>query len=209
MRLKNKRILITAGPTWVPIDDVRVISNTATGETGILLAKEAARLRFKVTLVLGLVGDYRLNNSINIIRFKFFNELKEKIIKELRSKRYDVVIHSAAVSDFKPRAQIRGKLNSEKAHSLKLVPLPKIIEDIRRFLSAAKLVIFKLESAIPDTILIQRAKAALIRAGADFVVANRLNPYRAFIINERGNTISARNKKELAKKLLKVINQTL
>ena len=53
MSLKNKRILITAGPTWVAIDSVRVISNIATGETGILLAKRLSLQGAKVTLALG------------------------------------------------------------------------------------------------------------------------------------------------------------
>ena len=52
-KLKNKKVLITAGPTWVPIDNVRVISNTATGETGILLSEKLKNLGAKVTLLLG------------------------------------------------------------------------------------------------------------------------------------------------------------
>ena len=50
MKLKNKRVLITAGPTWVKIDKVRVISNTASGKTGLLFADAFKRLGSKVTL---------------------------------------------------------------------------------------------------------------------------------------------------------------
>ena len=71
MVLKNKNILITAGPTWVPIDRVRVISNIATGKTGILLAKSANKLGAKVTLVLGPVGEVGLEKEINVKRFYF------------------------------------------------------------------------------------------------------------------------------------------
>ncbi len=53
MSLNGKRILITAGPTWVPIDNVRVISNIATGTTGVLLAWQTSAQGAKVTLVLG------------------------------------------------------------------------------------------------------------------------------------------------------------
>lgn len=201
-KLKSKRILITAGPTWVPIDNVRVISNIATGKTGVLLANEARRRGAKVTLLLGPISNCGLDKSVNIIRFRFFNELKNNLIKELRTKRYDIVIHSAAVSDFKPAKIIRGKIRSRRAYNLKLVTLPKIIRDIRCLAPEVKLVMFKLEDGISDKALIKKAKQAQNKIGADFVVANRINPYHSFIIDRQNNIVSARNKEELAKKLL-------
>lgn len=203
--IKNRKILITAGPTWVPIDSVRVISNIATGKTGISLAKEAARQGFKVTLFLGPVYDSCLNESIKIIRFKFFEELRNKIKRELCLKKYDYVIHSAAVSDFKPIRIFKGKIDSQRAISLKLKPLPKIFRDIQRVSPQTKLVVFKLETGVSDNTLIQRAKAAQHKAGAEFIVANLLKPYRAFIIDRKGNIVLASSKNELVKKLLKKI----
>jgi len=204
MSLKGKKILITAGPTWVPIDSVRVISNIASGQTGILLAREVAARAGKVTLILGPCGEYNLNSSIRIIRFRFFNELKDTLRRELKKVKYDIVIHSAAVSDFKTK-QIKGKIVSSKYFDLRLKPLPKIIHDIRRMAPNAKLIMFKLESDISDRVLIKRAIEARIKAGADFVVANRLNPYCAFIINKVDSKITIRSKQELAKKLIKVL----
>ncbi len=201
MSLKNKRILITAGPTWVPIDSVRVISNIATGETGTLLAEELRRRGAKVTLLLGPVEACCLHRKIKLIRFKFFGELKNKIIKELSAGGYDVIIHNAAVSDFKPD-KCRGKISSDKAVNLKLRPLPKIINDIRRLRQKAKIIIFKLESGISDGVLIKRARRAQLEAGADFVVANRINPYRAFIIDKKGALVAAGTKSDLVKGLI-------
>lgn len=205
MKLKNKRILITAGPTRVPIDEVRVLSNIATGETGRLLAQEAARRKAKVTLILGPVSEYGLDKSIKLIHFSYFDELRNKIKKELSLRKYDLVIHSAAVSDFKPKHRIRGKFNSGKGLNLKLVPLPKIIQDIKHFVSASKLITFKLEPAVSDKVLIQRARKALSSFKSNYIVANRLNPYQAFIINRNNKVISVRSKQELANKLLKLI----
>ncbi len=207
--LKNKRILITAGPTWVAIDSVRVISNIATGETGVLLAEKLQRLGAKVTLVLGPVGVCCLNRKINLMRFRFFNELRDIINKELRSKRYDAVIHSAAVSDFKPGQVIKGKIDSKKSYNLRLLPLPKISRDIRRLASKAKMIIFKLESGVSDETLIKRAKATQAKVNADFIVANRLNPYRAFIIDRKDNIVAIKTKNALAKELLKIIISTI
>ncbi|MBU1999188.1 MAG: phosphopantothenoylcysteine decarboxylase, partial [Candidatus Omnitrophica bacterium] len=68
--LKNKKILITAGPTWVPVDDVRVISNSASGETGILLAKRLSGQGAKVTLLLGPIGNYNPDKKIKLVLFR-------------------------------------------------------------------------------------------------------------------------------------------
>jgi len=81
--LATKSVLITAGPTWVAIDSVRVISNTATGETGTLLAERFAQQGAKVTLLLGPVSNCCLNKKIRVINFKFFDELRDKLIREL------------------------------------------------------------------------------------------------------------------------------
>lgn len=198
--LRNSRVLITAGPTWVAIDDVRVISNIATGETGILLAQNFARLGAKVTLLLGAVNTCCLDKKIRLVNFRFFTELRDKIRRELSLNKYDFIVHNAAVSDFAPEA-VKGKIASGDPISLKLKPLPKITGDIRRLAPEAKLVIFKLESGVNDTVLINRAKAARRDLGADFVVANRLKPYKAFIIGENKDSICVRSKHVLVKQL--------
>ncbi len=94
-RLGNKKVLITAGPTWVPIDAVRVISNTATGRTGIEIARRFARGGAEVTLLLGpvsLVHSPRSTvHSIKIIRFRYFDELKKLLSGLLKKKKYDII----------------------------------------------------------------------------------------------------------------------
>jgi len=205
--LRGKRILITAGPTWVGIDNVRVISNIATGATGTLLARQFSYRGARATLVLGPCRTFKLAKSIRIIHFCFFDELKNILRRELRNYKYDIIIHSAAVSDFKPEYKIRGKLCSDKSHYLKLLPLEKLIVLINRLRRKGRLVMFKLESDVESKTLIQRAKRARERFGADLVVANRLRPYRAFIIERRGRVVaSAGSKQELAGKLIKLLS---
>ena len=206
MSLKNKRILITAGPTWVPIDSVRVISNIATGETGILLARDLARKGAMVTLVLGpaCIG-YQLPN-IKILRFSFFHELKHALIQELRWQAYDVVIHSAAVSDSAPAHHIRGKLKSDRPHTLRLKVLPKLIATIQRVSPQSALVIFKLESGISDLELIRRARRALSDQGADIIVANEIKPkYRAYLLDKEKIYAKVDAKETLVKSLITLI----
>ena len=205
-KLKNKKVLITAGPTWVPIDNVRVISNIATGETGILLAEKLQKLGAKVTLLLGPVSSCCLSRNIKLIRFKFFGDLKEKVKQELRSRKYDIIIHSAAVSDFRPRLLAKGKIESEKIYNLKLSPVPKIISDIKRLAPQVKLMMFKLESGINDKILIKRTKQALINYQADMAVGNTIHPkYKAFILDRNKVYYKVHSKKELIHRIVSLL----
>ncbi len=212
MSLKGKKILITAGPTWVPIDNVRVLSNIATGVTGIILAQKAAARGARVTLLLGPSSEVGvhlalcrgpfLRKAIRVIRFNFYSELANSLKSELSIRKYDIVIHSAAVADFRPEKTSKGKLDSSKRHNLSLVALKKIVKDIRRLAPKAKMVMFKLESGVTDAALIRIAKQKARDVRADLVVANRLNPYSAFIIDMKGAQTRARNKNELTKELL-------
>lgn len=208
MNLKHKRVLITAGPTWVPIDSVRVISNIATGETGRLLAQRLEEFGAKVTLVMGPVGSCCIDRKIRVIHFRFFNDLRHILKKELRLRKYDFIIHSAAVSDFKPLKFVKGKISSGRPCSLKLKLLPKIIKQIRALNPRAKVVIFKLEAGINQAMLIKRARESLRNYQADFVVANRIFPrYKAFILDNSRIYGKSDSKKALAKRLVEALDQ--
>lgn len=208
MNLKNKRVLITAGPTWAPIDNVRVISNIATGETGILLSQKLRDLGARVTLLLGPVGACCLNRKIKLIRFKFFDELKKAVKKELGSKKYDMVIHCAAVSDYKAAKIYPRKVRSDKKDwTINLIPTEKIIGLIKKIDASLFLVGFKFEPGVKKETLIQRTKRLVIRAGLDLAVANTINKnqYLAYIVNRRQSYGPIFNKKKMAEKLIRLI----
>lgn len=183
--LKNKRILITAGPTWVAIDEVRIISNTATGATGILLAQYLVKAGAKVTLLLGPAECCCLDKRIRLIRFRFFEELRKRLAGEIKNRRYSAVIHSAAVSDYRVRHPLRGKIKSGlKGWKLNLVPTSKIIDTIKRIDPAVFLVGFKFQPQAKKEKLISQAKTLLRRANLDLVVANtaKNGRYAAYIV---------------------------
>jgi len=204
--LKNKRVLITAGPTWVPIDSVRVISNVATGKTGILLAEKLKNLGAKVTLLLGPVETNGLSKNIRLMRFKFFDELKNILIEELRSRKYDIIVHSAAVSDYRPLKIYPEKIKSGlKKLNLELGSTEKIVDLFKRIDSSIFLVGFKFEPSASKDKLIAQARGLMIRAGLDLVVANRLGPYRAFVLDRRENITFANSKSELTRILVKLL----
>ena len=207
MNWEGKSILITAGPTWVPIDKVRVISNIASGRTGILLAQECSKRGARVSLFLGPVSSCCLRGSIRLVRFSYFEELKAKIMKELKKRRYDFIVHSAAVSDFRPQKKAGSKISSGAGVSLKLKPLPKIIGCIKRLSRDAQVTIFKLECGVADATLIKRAQSARDKYNAEFVVANRLEPYRAFIIDRRDRVKRFASKEGLVNGLLNAMSK--
>lgn len=213
MKLRNKRILITAGPTWVPIDAVRVISNVATGQTGILLAEELQRLSAKVTLLIGPVETCCLNKNIKLLRFRFFDELKDKIIQELKYKKYDIVIHSAAVSDYEPSKVYSGKIKSGiKNLRLSLVPAEKIIDLIKIIDNSIILVGFKFEPQAKKDMLIKMTKELIRAANLNLAVANTIdkNKYCAYILDNYNRSYGPIfNKKDLVTKLADLIGGDL
>ncbi len=205
--LKNKRILITAGPTWVPIDDVRVLSNVSSGELGMLLARRAKSLDMKVDLFLGPVGRVDTGGGITVSRFRFFNDLFELTKTRLKRNSYDFILHAAAVSDYLCSA-VAGKISSSNPGLvLKLSRAPKIIEFMRRLNPKAFLVMFKLESNVSDSVLFKRTLEAMKKSKADLVVANTLQGghYKGFILGAQNIFARARSKKELARELFKML----
>jgi len=197
--------LITAGPTWVAVDNVRVISNTATGITGILLAEKLLSKGARVTLLLGPSECCCLDRKIRLLRFRFFEELEALLARELKTKRYDIVIHSAAVSDYKPKLRAKHKVKSGLRNwRLALVPTPKIIDRIKRFKPGLFLVGFKFEPGSGKNSLIKNAGALMRRSRADLVVANSIEKkgYRAFIHSRAGTFGPFKNKKSLINNLI-------
>ena len=207
--LKNKRILITAGPTWVPIDKVRVISNIASGKTGLLLANQAKKLGADVTLILGPVGEVGLNKKIRVRSFHYFKELHALIKEELKKRRYDVVIHSAAVSDYSPKKLFSQKIKSGiKNLTLEFETTVKIVDKIKKYAPEVFLTIFKLELDLCKYEMLKRARETLKGARADLAILNtfsRKRPYQALIIDQKKEFYQVYTKAGLVKKLLHLI----
>lgn len=194
--IKNKKILITAGPTWVPLDRVRVISNVSTGETGRTIARYAAKKGADVTLLSGPV---------------YFDELQKLLRQQLKRKKYDIIIHAAAVSDYRPVRFFDKKIKSgNKNLIIHLRPTHKIIDSIRKLAPKAFLVMFKLEVGKSKNKLIDIAYKNMLCSGADLVVANNIddiseNRHKAYIVNLDKKAIEVKTKEELAERLFRII----
>lgn len=211
--LKNKKILITAGPTNVAIDPVRFISNTASGKTGILLANLASKNKAKVTLLLGSCVNHKLSKKVKLKKFFLFDELKNLLYKEIKNNNYDAVIHCAAVSDFKPRFKKKKKIDSiNKYLTLHFESTEKLVNKIKILSKNIFLVAFKFEPQAQKSTLLNKAKALFKDAGADIVVANTIKnrKYAAFIIDKNLLEIaSVSSKNRLTRKLISIIGEKI
>jgi phosphopantothenoylcysteine synthetase/decarboxylase len=206
--LKGKRILITAGPTWVAIDDVRVISNISSGALGLLLAKQAKAERMKVDLILGPVGLINLPKEIQVFPYRYFSELRGRIEKRLAARNYDIILHAAAVSDFLVDRS-RGKIPSKSQLILKLRQAPKLIRLVRRIAPRSLLVLFKLEVGGGDVVLINKALQAMKDSRADLAVANIYTSagYKGYVLDPCCVLAKAGSRQELARDLFRVLEE--
>lgn len=196
-------ILITAGPTWVKVDEVRILTTIFTGRTGLYIAQAFRQKGHKVTLLGNLAQPAQ--RGVRVIPFRYFQDFKQKIQRELKAHRYDVVVHSAAVSDYIVKKPFSGKLPSGKKNvTVSLKPAEKIITLIKKLTSDTLIVQFKLE--IKRKGLLEKAARSLGANKSDFVVANALEDlkrgYQAFILSKDGRRISISSKKMLAKTLI-------
>ncbi|HLB71566.1 MAG TPA: bifunctional phosphopantothenoylcysteine decarboxylase/phosphopantothenate--cysteine ligase CoaBC [Candidatus Methanoperedens sp.] len=165
--LAGKRILITGGATAEKIDPVRILTNRASGRTGIELALEAFRRGAEVTLVhrgcIGLQGicEFDVESA---------KDMRETVIQELGNG-YDLLISAAAISDFTVAA-FENKIKSDKEITLTLKPAPKLIKEARLRFPELRIAGFKAETGVTEEELIRRAQDSMQASDLGFVVAN-------------------------------------
>ncbi len=109
-RIKGKKLLITAGPTYERLDDVRFIGNFSSGKMGFAIAEIAAMFDCEVTLVSGPTSLVPPSN-VNFVSVESSREMYREVLN--RFPENDITIMSAAVADFRPTASLHGKLKKE------------------------------------------------------------------------------------------------
>ncbi|MFB5611780.1 MAG: bifunctional phosphopantothenoylcysteine decarboxylase/phosphopantothenate--cysteine ligase CoaBC [Nitrosarchaeum sp.] len=169
--LKNKKVLMTGGPTIEYIDPVRIITNQSSGKTGVLLASELISSGAKVTLVYG-PGIEKPPKGAKIIKISTNNEMLDVVKKELK-KKVDIVIMAAAISDYTPENPSKYKIKSNQNKiKISLKKTPKIIDQIKKYQKDVFLVGFKAETNISKNKLIILSKEKIKKSNADMIVAN-------------------------------------
>lgn len=215
------RVLVTAGPTVEHIDPIRVITNRSSGKMGIALAEEALDRGAEVTLVYGL-GRATPPLDADVISVETTEQMREAVISELKSKKYDVVIAVAAAADWTVKKPYSYKVSTHKLHSLdlKLKPTKKIIDHVKKVSPKTFLVAFRAEYKLSKKELIESAYKRLLQANADLIVVNDVGKKGAgfgtetneiFIVDKKKKAIHAplAPKREVATKILDVVNEKI
>lgn len=167
--LKGKKILITAGPTYEPIDPVRFIGNHATGKMGFALANQAYALGAKVILITGPT-HLETNEGVKCIKVNTSNEMFlecEQYFDEV-----DVFIASAAVADYRPVQVATQKI--KKDGNQMSIELEKTV-DILKTLGTRKKHQFVVGFALETENEIFNAKEKIEKKNLDLIVLNSLN----------------------------------
>ncbi len=207
----GKNILVTAGPTYEPIDPIRYIGNRSSGKMGFAVARCAAERGANVTLITG-PSNLETPNFVEKIEIETAEEMYNQCIKH--SSKSDVVIMAAAVADFKPEITANRKIKKEDIvdinFNLKLTKTKDILETLGKKKKKHQVLVgFALETDNE----IENAVKKLNRKNLDFIVIN--NPLKKGAeIGSDTNVVSFLHKngmKEILNKMLKddVANQIL
>jgi phosphopantothenoylcysteine decarboxylase/phosphopantothenate--cysteine ligase len=163
------RLLVTAGPTHEPWDDVRYLANRSTGRLGYTIAEAARERGHEVVLVSGPT-DLPDPKGVRTVRVETAREMLAACKAAFRSS--EAVIMAAAVADWRPAVRVRGKVKKGAAAPvLRLAKNPDILGILGRMSPGRVLVGFALE-ALPGKAALASARAKLSRKRADLIVLN-------------------------------------
>jgi phosphopantothenoylcysteine decarboxylase / phosphopantothenate---cysteine ligase len=229
--LEGHGLVITAGPTREPIDDVRFISNPSTGKMGIALAEEAlSKGASRVCLVYGpgVVLPDNFKNLINQGRIFVDSvvtsqEMLNSVLSELSKRgQYDVLVSAGAPADYTNLSPSLGKISTseEPTLTIELTSTKKIIRVAKESHPEIFVVAFKAEHGMSPRELSLKAMETLRASGADMVVANdvgRTDIGFASDFNEvvvltkggRSHSLPKASKDEIASEILDIVSGEL
>ncbi len=211
--LAGRRFLITAGPTRAYIDAFRYISNPSSGKMGVAIAEDALMRGAEVTLVYGPVTSPPPLGA-KVVEVETTEEMLNAVVKELKEKKYDAAILSAAASDWGPVDRVMEKIPSDQGEwVLRLKALPKVIARVKKADPGVFLVGFKAEYNVSEEELIDRSFRRLQEMGMDLIVANDVSREKrgfdvdtneVYIVDPKGDVlhIPLTSKREIATRLL-------
>ncbi len=221
------KIVITAGGTSEKIDNVRKITNSSTGKLGLCIANEFLKTigDVEVTYICSKEAFCPSDDRVKIKRIIGVDDLEREVRNVLENNDIDVFIHSMAVSDYKvDYVSTLEKLKNNEEFTMTdnkisstlsdlvivLKPTKKIISIIKDISPNTYLVGFKLLDNVTKDKLIEVATNLMIKNKCNLVVANDLENIRngkhiGYIIDEENNVIVAEGKDDIAKKLVRRI----
>ena len=208
--IKGKKVLISFGGTYEPIDSVRGITNKSSGKMGLALAREAYIRGADLKLIVANVS-VDIPSVFDVIHVETGKEMYDAVLELVPS--YDIFISAAAVSDFKFKKK-SDKIDSSSSLFLNLKPTTKIIRQIKDINPDIFLVGFKAEFNISREDIIECARKQIADAGTDLVIANDISKYECqfgsdnnevLIVDDNVLSIPLASKNEIANTIFDVI----
>ncbi|RBW67504.1 bifunctional phosphopantothenoylcysteine decarboxylase/phosphopantothenate--cysteine ligase CoaBC [Bacillus taeanensis] len=165
---KNKRMLVTAGPTVEAVDPVRYFTNRSSGKMGYAIAETAAALGAEVTLISGPTSLLTPSN-VTPIHVTSAQEMYEQVIRAYSHQ--DVVIKAAAVADYRPKHYSNDKVKKKPdGWSIELERTKDILAELGKQKQQQILVGFAAESTNIEEYALQK----LEKKNLDLIVANSI-----------------------------------
>lgn len=213
--LAGRAVLVTAGPTFEPLDPVRFLGNRSSGRMGFAIATQAARRGARVVLVAGPVS---LATPPGVLRVDVTTAREMDGAVREHAPGADLIVMSAAVADFRPRNPAGSKIKKEGGPppAVELEENPDILAGLRDVAPEAVIVGFAAETHDLE----RHARGKLERKRADFLVANDVsrsdiafdseaNEVTVFRRDGEPVFLARRPKPELAASLLDLFTGTL
>lgn len=215
--LAGVSVTISAGGTREPIDPVRFIANRSSGRMGVQLAREAKRRGADVTLVTANIGQEVLADvprGVAVRHVETALDLQEAMVECARTA--DVVVMSAAVSDFRVAQSSGTKIKRDGDLQLTLVENPDILAGLVKDRRPGQVVVgFAAETGDEETTYVEFGRLKARRKGADLLVINQVGAACGFgdvetevtIVNSAGQTVAeaAGTKSDVARAIIQSI----
>lgn len=169
------RIIVTCGPSYEPIDEVRRITNSSSGELGVRLANRLTAAGFEVVCLLGKMAIYRGKcDAARVIPFSTNDDLLAKLEALSRDGGADAVLHAAALGDFKvKRDGAERKIASRAGEiTITLMPATKVLPKLRALFPAARIVGWKYELDGSREDALAKGRAQLAECATDACAVN-------------------------------------
>ena len=211
--LKDKKVLVTAGPTKEFIDPFRCLTNPSTGKMGIAIANECAKRGAEVILV-SSINDDSISNKVKKVKIISTNDMFEAVKNNFKD--CDFIIKAAAVSDYTP-VQIFDKKVKKQDGNLSIEF--KRTQDILKYVGDNKTDNQKVIGFAAETNnLIEYAKEKIIKKNLDYIVANDISKKdigfgsednEVYIIDKHNNIkkIDKSSKNNIAKAIIDEISK--
>lgn len=211
--LKDKKVLVTAGPTKEFIDPFRCLTNPSTGKMGIAIANECAKRGAEVILV-SSIDDDSISNKVKKVKIISTNDMFEAVKNNFKD--CDFIIKAAAVSDYTP-VQVFDKKVKKQDGNLSIEF--KRTQDILKYVGDNKSDNQKVIGFAAETNnLIEYAKEKIIKKNLDYIVANDISKKdigfgsednEVYIIDKHDNIkkIDKNSKNNIAKAIIDEISK--